>query len=96
MSWLINLIKGNSLIAGAISLGLAAGGWLTYAELCHAQQREDHKTVAQLVQIQRDAAIEKAAEAKQQKAKQEYIKAGCLSGKIKDIDDCAEVGVKLL
>lgn len=97
MNWqtLLTLLKGNKLLVTAFMAGISLGGWLLYAELCHAQQREDHKSIEQLVQIQRDAAIEKEAEAQQQKAKQEYIRAGCLTGKIKDVEDCGSVGVRI-
>jgi hypothetical protein len=95
MNWLIDLIKGNRLTAGAFALGLAIGGWVLYAELCHAQAREDHRTVEELVQIQRDAAREKEAEAKQQKALREFQLAECIKGTLKNVDICAKVGVKI-
>ena len=84
---------GKAFMIAVVFLGM--GGWIAYAELSHAQGRGDHKTVEQLVQIQRDAAIEKKAEAEQQKQLREYIKKGCLLGTNKNKDDCAAVGIKI-
>lgn len=65
------------------------------AQVSHAQTAENKSEIDQLAEIQKSILEEKKLEALQEKQKMDYIKAGCLTGKIKDQNDCAKVGIKV-
>ena len=96
---IVNLIKEwpklSVSIASTFGAGMSFGGWLLYAEQCHAQTRANQKTIEELVEFQNGVVKEKELEALQEKQKLVYIRSACLSGKIKDVEDCAAVGVKI-
>ena len=85
-------------IAGAAAIfmaGSSAGSYLLYAEQCHAQAKSNEQVIQQILEYQtKQIEREKAAEAEQRRKKQ-YISKLCLTGKLKDKEECAKVGLEV-
>ena len=85
-------------IGGALAIfvaGTSAGGYLLYAEQCHAQAQSNEVVIQQLLEYQqKEIAREEMAKAEERRKKQ-YISKLCLTGKLKDKDECAKVGLEV-
>lgn len=82
-------------IGAMFAVCLALASWVIYAEICHAQQREDHQTIEQLVDFQNGVVREKELDAQAQKEKWRKVLELCLNGIIKDKATCAQAQAAL-
>lgn len=92
MSWqaFTKSARDNWIIATVIATAIAFGGWWTYAEMCHAQGREDHKSIEQIQKIIQAQALKAESDAKAEKAKWRFIRQACILKTLNDPEKCAE------
>lgn len=99
MEKLIDLIKEwpklSVVISGVFSAGVSVGSYGIYAEQCHAQTRENQKSIEQLIEFQRQVVKEKELEQKSNQAVMAERYKLCVSGVLKDKALCATVGVEI-
>jgi hypothetical protein len=81
-------------VVAIFTAGISAGSWMLHAEQCHAQSMQNEKDIQGLLEYQRREIEREQVEAEQQRKKLAYIKELCLSGKLKDVNECAKAGVR--
>jgi len=82
-----------SVVVTVVIATWAIGGWVWDADDCHAQTKENEKTIVELVEIQRAVAREREADAIIAKQVMEERKRLCTAKILTDKALCATVGV---
>jgi hypothetical protein len=102
MDWdaLIDLLRRHikKTIAGVLVIfmaGLSVGGYLLYAEQCHAQAQENKQVIKDMLEWQRQERNRQEMELKLKEQARLKVVELCLRGLLKDKDECAKAGAPL-
>ena len=102
MDWtaLVALLRRHTkkTIAGVIAVfvaGSSVGGYMLYAEQCHAQTTQNEQDIKGLLEYQRGELLRQKTEAQQEREKWRKVVELCLAGIITDQKVCAEATAAL-